>query len=240
MLSAPLRANAGHLGLNLPQNSTTSRATPGLEVQGGHSVRFASGADGAAARRRAHPHAPRGPVPVHSGPDAIPPAAASPCDPPPLISTRPAGPLRCPRPPWGRTRKSRPGIRRIAAPRATSRIQEWAPLGPYNERGKTRAPCTSMTAPPAATTRWELERGYCARKKAVKQGKEGVRAGKIAVLLGRHSTKAQSLATLAPAPDGIFEDRRCATSGVNESAERAHPRDWPAHRSSSAATVYSA
>jgi hypothetical protein len=38
-------ANAGHLGLNLPQNAR--RATPGAEVQGGHSVRFASGADGA-------------------------------------------------------------------------------------------------------------------------------------------------------------------------------------------------
>jgi hypothetical protein len=45
MLSAPLRINVGHLGLNLPQNAT--RATPGAEVQGGHLVRFACGADGA-------------------------------------------------------------------------------------------------------------------------------------------------------------------------------------------------
>jgi hypothetical protein len=44
MLSAPLRANAGHLGLNLPQNAT--RATLGAEVQRGQ-VRFACGADGA-------------------------------------------------------------------------------------------------------------------------------------------------------------------------------------------------
>jgi hypothetical protein len=40
-----LRANAGHLGLDLPQNA--ARATPGAGVQDGHLVRFASGANGA-------------------------------------------------------------------------------------------------------------------------------------------------------------------------------------------------
>jgi hypothetical protein len=59
-------------------------------------------------------------------------------------------------------------------------------------------------------------------------------------VLRRHSRRAQYRHSAPPAPPGASEDGRCAMSGVNEGAERAHTCDWPARRCSSAATVYSA
>ncbi|KAJ7818562.1 hypothetical protein B0H13DRAFT_2455033 [Mycena leptocephala] len=54
----------------------------------------------------------------------------------------------------------------------------------------------------------------------------------------REAGRASGLSSTAPPPScrttalvpAAYEDRRCVTSGVNEGAERAHPRDWPTRR----------
>ncbi|KAJ7806840.1 hypothetical protein B0H13DRAFT_2686637 [Mycena leptocephala] len=72
------------------------------------------------------------------------------------------------------------------------------------------------------------------RKKAVREGRrERERARPLFSVpraLQRPSTRAQYRHTAPPAPDGAYEDGRCATSGVNVGAERVHPCDWPARR----------
>jgi hypothetical protein len=56
-------------------------------------------------------------------------------------------------------------------------------------------------------------------------------ASRAPSVLRRRSTRAQYRRTAQHMLPGASEDRRCATSGVNEGAERAHPCDWPARRS---------
>ncbi|KAJ7838136.1 hypothetical protein B0H13DRAFT_2677593 [Mycena leptocephala] len=105
----------------------------------------------------------------------------------------------------------------VAAPRATSRIRGWAPPGLYDKRG------SAHTRDCPARCDYEVrepERGYWDPG--------------TAVLCAAHAHRAEetldesTVSPPTPAPDGASEDRRCTTRGVNEGAERAHPRDWPA------------
>ncbi|KAJ7874586.1 hypothetical protein B0H13DRAFT_2279911 [Mycena leptocephala] len=119
--------------------------------------------------------------------------------------------------------------------------------GPCDERG-ARAPQdeSSRHDCPAGCDYGvrELEHGY--RDPRVESGyerEEGARADKERArpplsaprtpTVLRRPRRERSIATLAPAPDGIFEDGRCTTSGGRtraEGAELAHPRDWPVRR----------
>ncbi|KAJ7821061.1 hypothetical protein B0H13DRAFT_374082 [Mycena leptocephala] len=131
-----------------------------------------------------------------------------------------------------RTRRERS----IAAPRATSHIRGWAPPGLYDNGGEC-----APRAPPRLPRPLRLQvrlrpsssrlRATSAWKRAVRKRKEGER-GKIAVLLGRHSASAQRPLRTRTRTRArwCLEDRRCATSGVNEGVEHVHPRGRPARR----------
>ncbi|KAJ7821798.1 hypothetical protein B0H13DRAFT_2681952 [Mycena leptocephala] len=143
----------------------------------------------------------------------------------------------------------------IAAPRATSRIRGWALLGPYDERYKTshshHHDCPAhrdyegARARLLGPSRWFvvliLTTSANRRKKAVRKGRRGkvtnsftastasLRAGRAQGVLRRHDESAVSPHRATRAA-WCLEDGRCTTSGLNEGAERAHPRDWPTRR----------
>ncbi|KAJ7827717.1 hypothetical protein B0H13DRAFT_2680356 [Mycena leptocephala] len=96
-------------------------------------------------------------------------------------------------------------------------------IGPYHERyGMSLR--TATISPPAAPTRWELECGY--RDPA-----------STAILCAARIHCAEETLDESAEPRHThtraawcLEDRRCATSGENGGAERAHTRDWSARR----------